>query len=86
MTVHEEYTKIIEERYSGLKNNSYEMKANYLTAFYAPHYYGTEEAVLNYVKENEKATLAEVANYFNEITPSGLAPGDDGSDLLVDDD
>jgi hypothetical protein len=85
MTVHEEYTKIIEERYAHLQSQSYEMQADYYGAYYGPYQYRTEVYVLRYVKEHPDATLKEVADYFDLITPDGLPPGDDGSDLLDDD-
>ncbi|MCC8191834.1 MAG: hypothetical protein LIO41_02175 [Ruminococcus sp.] len=86
MTVHEEYTKIIEERYGQYKNGTYEEKGDYSWIFDAPEQYLTEEKMLEYVKSHPKATIKEVSCYAGNITPIGLAPGDDGSDLLVDDD
>lgn len=85
MTVHEEYTKIITERYGKYKNGTYEEKGDYSWILYAPEQYLTEEKMLDYVKKNPKATLKDVAYYADKITPDGLPPGDDGADLLEDD-
>ncbi|MCD8327599.1 MAG: hypothetical protein LUC25_00715 [Ruminococcus sp.] len=86
MTIHEEYTKIIEERYGQYKNGTYEERGDYSWIFDAPEQYLTEGKMLDYVKKNPEATLKDIAYYADKITPDGLAPGDDGSDLLVDDD
>ncbi len=86
MTVHEEYTKIIEERYGQYKNGTYEESNDYLWMFDAPEQYLNEGEMLEYVKSHPEATLKEILNYFDEITPDGLPPGIDASDLLVDDD
>ncbi|MCD8353755.1 MAG: hypothetical protein LUC47_05530 [Clostridiales bacterium] len=84
MDTHEEYTKLIKERYEHLAPESYEQQGYYYCALYAPYQYETEEAMLAYIKQNPTATLKEVFDYFGEITPPGLAPGDDGADLLED--
>lgn len=82
MTVHEEYTALIKERYSHMQGESYEMQCAYYAALYAPYQYRTEASMLKYVKSHPGATLREVCNYYDKITPIGLAPGDDGADLL----
>jgi hypothetical protein len=83
--VHEEYTKIIEERYAGLQSQSYEMQAMFYGVYYGPYQYRVEESVLQYVKTYPDAPLKDVCDYFFSICPIGLAPGDDGTDLLADD-
>lgn len=85
MTVHEEYTKLIQERYSGVDRNNYEQYGYYLAIYHAPAQYMTEASMLSYAKRNPNATAKELFDYFNKITPDGLAPGDDGADLLEDD-
>ena len=82
MDIHEEYTELIRKRYAHMKGESYEMQANYYAVYYGPHQYKTESSMLAYIKEHPQATLKEVCNYFNKITPDGLAPGDSGADLL----
>ncbi len=86
MTVHEEYTKKIEERYGQYKNGTYEESNDYLWVLEGPEDYQTEAVMLDYVKKHTSATLKDVFKYFNEVTPDGLPPGFDASDLLVDDD
>lgn len=85
MAIHEEYTKIIKERYGQYKNGTYEEKGNYLWIVNAPEQYQNESEMLEFVEKNPNATLKEVFSYWNKITPAGLAPGDDGADLLEDD-
>lgn len=85
MTVHEEYTVLIEERYAHLQGESYEMQGDYCCAYFGPYQYRTEASILKYVKTHSNATLGEICNYFDKITPDGLAPGDDGTDLLEGD-
>lgn len=85
VTVHEEYTKLIEERYAASQSESYAMQAAYYGAYYGPYQYKTEASVLAYAKKHPNATLKDICDYFDQITPDGLAPGDDGADLLSDD-
>ncbi len=84
MDTHEEYTKLIKERYEHLRNQSYEMMGDYDWALLAPESYCVETPMLSYVKKHPNASLREICKYFSEITPPGLAPGDDGADLLED--
>ncbi|MCD7838216.1 MAG: hypothetical protein LUG65_04815 [Clostridiales bacterium] len=84
MDTHEEYTKLIKERYERFAQESYEQRGYYSCALFAPYQYENEEVMLAYIKQNPIATLKEVSDYFSEITPPGLAPGDDGADLLED--
>ena len=82
MTVHEEYERIIKQRYLAEKSKSYETRGYYDWVLMAPAQYLVEPSMLSYVKEHPNATLKEVFCYFDEIVPDGLAPGDDGEDLL----
>ncbi len=84
MTVHEKYIEIITERYGRYENGTYEEKGDYLWIINAPEQYQNEDEMLDFVEKNPNATLKEVNNYWDEITPDGLAPGDDGADLLED--
>lgn len=86
MTTHEKYVKIITERYGRYKDGSYEEKGNYYFALLAPEQYQNEDEMLDFVEKNPNATLKEVSLYWSKITPDGLAPNDDGTDLLEDDD
>ncbi|MCD8115944.1 MAG: hypothetical protein LUE21_02315 [Oscillospiraceae bacterium] len=84
MTVHEEYVAVISERYGQIKNESYEMGGYYSCVSLAPEQYKVEASMLAFVKNHPDASLKEVCDYFGEITPVGLAPGDDGADLWED--
>lgn len=86
MTIHEEYIKLIAERYGQYKDGNYEEEQDYYWILEAPANYENEEETLKYLKKHPKATLKEVIRYWDDITPDGLAPNDDGSDLLEDDD
>lgn len=85
MTIHEEYMALIEKRYKATLSESYAMQADYYWAYYAPFQYKVEASMLAYVKKHPNATLRDICNYFVRIAPEGLAPGDDGADLLSDD-
>lgn len=84
MTTHEEYIALVEKRYGPLKKNSYEDYANYGWLKDAPGAYLVEEEMLEFMKTHPNATSRECCFYFHEVTPDGLAPGDDGADLLDD--
>lgn len=51
----------------------------------APEQYKFEDEMMTFAKENPNASLHEFAHYFDIACPDGLPPGDDGSDLLDDD-
>lgn len=85
MTVHEEYLSILESRFPEAQNGDYETRGYYDGIYYGPDQYQNESEMLEYLKKNPKATLKEAFAYFDDITPDGLAPGDDGADLLDDD-
>lgn len=60
----------------------YEAYADYLALINGPREYGVEPEMLRYAKGRTDATVKELLEHFYEITPEGLAPGDDGADLL----
>lgn len=89
MTVTEtnkKYSEIIKTRYSAYRKGSYEEQGNYSFALMCPGQYSAEDAALRFVEENPKATLKEVCAYLYKVIPIGLAPNDDGRDLLEDED
>lgn len=85
MKTHDEYIDVIEKRFSHLRNESYEMMGYYDWLLLAPASYCVEAAMLAYVKSHPNADMKELCNYFDQIAPDGLAPGDDGADLWEDD-
>jgi hypothetical protein len=84
MSVHEEYTELIEKRYARPSKDDYEQYGYYDWVLHAPYQYKTEASMLGYVKAHPNATLRELFVYFDKITPDGLAPDDDGADLMDD--
>ena len=52
----------------------------------APAQYGNEEEMLEYIMNHEQASLAEIMEYFDSITPDGLPPGMTEEDLMDDED
>lgn len=84
METHEEYYALIKERYESESKKGYEQAGYFATVLYAPWQYKVEISMLNYTKQHPNASLKEMYSYFNKITPIGLAPGDDGADLLED--
>ena len=52
----------------------------------APAQYGNEEEMLKYILNHEQASLAEIMEYFDSITPDGLPPGMTEEDLMDDED
>lgn len=77
------YKELFETRYMK-ENQSYKEKADYLFMIGAPEEYDVEDEMLEYLINNSNATIDDVYNYFDKIAPYGLAPNDDGSDLLDD--
>ena len=86
-----EYQNLIVERYGkivypdGEHPVSYEMYNDYLAMLNMPKGYQNEKEMLAYAEAHPDATLKDLLHYFVLITPPGLAPGDDGADLLDDD-
>ena len=52
----------------------------------APAQYGNEEEMLEYILNHEQASLAEIMEFFDSITPDGLPPGMTEEDLMDDED
>lgn len=52
----------------------------------APEQYEFEDEMMDFAKKNPNATLHEFVHYFDITCPDGLPPGDDGEDLLDNDD
>ena len=80
--VHEEYTQLIKKRYEAASRENYEQRGYYTCVMMAPSQYLTERSMLRYVQAHPTASLKELFVYFEKITPEGLAPGDNGADLL----
>lgn len=63
---------------------SLEEKTKFGFLINAPEEYETEPEMLAYVKKHPEASMDELLEYFDKITPDGLSPADDGSDLEED--
>lgn len=77
-----EYVKLIFERYDPGDTPSYAEENDFLWLLNAPEQYEVEKEMLKYAKEHPEADMKELLDHFDSIAPEGLAPGDDGSDLM----
>lgn len=82
---HGDYIQEIARRYQKVSQEGYFEKGQYSAVLYGPAQYRNEADMLRYIQRYPQATLHEVFLHFMEITPPGLAPGDNGADLLTDD-
>ena len=60
---------------------SYEDENNLLWLLNAPAGYQVEDEMLEYAQKHPDASMKELIEYFDEVAPDGLTPGDDGLDL-----
>ena len=79
------YVKLIRARYDHGQKMSYAEEARFLALLDGPEAYQNEDEMLKYVEDHPDATLDNLMDYWDSITPDGLPPGDDGADLLDDD-
>lgn len=79
---HDEYADIIADRFWD-ENMTYETSNAYYWAMYAPERHGVEQEMLDYVKDHPKATLREVIDHYDEISPPGGDEDLDDPDLEV---
>lgn len=90
MNERSEYVNLIVDRYcdavypDGDTAVSYEAENDYLWLVNAPEQYEVEPQMLEYTKAHPSASMKDLIDYFDDIAPLGLAPGDDGEDLLDD--
>lgn len=82
-----EWVLLVRERYEPAPDveMSYRDENDFLFLLNAPEQYEVEPQMLQYAKEHPDASMEELIDYFDEIVPPGLAPCDDGADLLDDD-
>ena len=78
------YVEVLDERLKK-DNPSYAEENKFLFMKYAPSDYYFEDEMLEYLTSHPDATLDEVYDYFDANVPDGLAPDDDGADLLDED-
>ncbi len=65
---------------------SYAEENDFFFLLDAPAQYGNEEEMLEYILNHEQASLAEIMEFFDSITPDGLPPGMTEEDLMDDED
>ena len=63
---------------------SYADECHLLSLLNGPEAYRVENEMLKYAHEHPDATMNELIDYFDEVAPDGLAPGDDGEDIAED--
>lgn len=75
------YKELFTERY---KKDDFELREENRILFllYAPEDYEVENEMLEMLEAKPDATMDELVEYFDNIAPDGLAPNDDGADLL----
>ncbi len=79
------YEEIMRERFER-DEMSYAEENDLFFLLDAPAQYGNEEEMLEYIMNHEQASLAEIMEYFDTITPEGLPPGITEEDLADDED
>lgn len=77
------YQEQLRKKYGNKKLSQYEQDL-YDWLYDAPIYYKNDNEMQEYFSEHPDATLTELDDYWGSITPPGLAPDDDGADLLGD--
>lgn len=69
-----EFQRLVMERYPLGDNTIYEEKGDYMWLIDGPLQYENELEILKYAKENPNATLRQLNEYWDHITPDGLPP------------
>ena len=78
------YRDLFSAKYSGMTDMDYATETMYEFMLNAPEAYRTDKQIIEFMEKNPEATLREVFDYFNEITPDGLSPDDDGEDVITE--
>lgn len=81
-----EYVTLVRELYEPDGDMEYNEETKLLLLLNGPSQYGNEEEMLEYLNAHRDITMDELIDYWDGITPEGLAPGDDGADLAEDED
>lgn len=80
------FEKLIRDRYEPDGDMEFNEESKLLLLLNGPFHYQNEEEMLEYAEAHPDATMDELIDYWDSITPDGLAPGDDGADLLEEED
>lgn len=77
-----DYVRLMFERFDLGDTPNYAEENDFLWLLNAPEQYGVEEDMLEYAEKYPEADMRELLAFFDAIAPDGLAPGDDGLDLM----
>lgn len=81
----DDFVAKMEKKFSKyLKSDSDEIVGYAEMFIYGSQQYEIEKEAELFVKEHPDATARELFEFFDRTAPEGLAPGDDGKDLLDD--
>ena len=80
-----EYVELVRELFEPEGDMEYNEETKLLLLLNGPDQYGNEEEMLEFLKDHRDITMDELIDYWDSIAPDGLAPGDDGEDLLEED-
>ena len=81
-----EFMKLVRERFDHGQEMSYQEEGTFLSLLNGPFAYGNENKMIQYAKEHPEATMDEMLDYWDSISPNGLPPGMTEKDLLDDED
>ena len=76
-----EYQKRVLERFDAGENMTFSESSTLDMVYYGPAQYGNESVMLAFLDDHPSATLQEVHDYWDSITPDGLPPGMTEADL-----
>lgn len=76
------YNEAFVAKYGSQPDMDYATETMYEFMLNAPKAYRKEKQMIEFMESNPDATLRQVFDYFNEITPDGLSPDDDGEDII----
>lgn len=79
------YVTLMRERYEK-EHMSYDEENIFLFLINGPEQYHNEDKMLKFIQNHPNATMNEVWDYFDEITPHGYPPGTTEEDFWNDED
>lgn len=83
----DDFVKTMEKKFSNYLKSDDEEIVGYAQSFvYGSQQYEIEKEAEKFSEEHPNATARDLFDFFDKTAPDGLAPGDDGADLMADDD
>ncbi len=79
-----EFMILVRERFDHGQEMSYQEEGTFLSLPNGPFAYENENKMIQYAKEHPEATMDEMLDYWDSITPNGLPPGMTDEDLMDD--